>query len=113
AGVKYIDKIDGRRVGIADREIPTLVADFDPERSAVAAELAVPANLDAGRRERSAIAPDRRRHQRPGEIERVVHQVLADKPFAVAAVRHPVRILLALRTQQQAWRLDGIARQDI
>src|SRR5262249_61219238 len=88
-------------------------ADCDAERAAVAAESAVATDLDAGRRERSAVAPDRLGRQRPGEIERMVHQVLADGPLVVAAVRHPVRGLLALGHQQQARRFDGIARQDV
>ena len=113
AAIQSVDEIEGRGVGILNRKIPTLVADFDPERAAVAAELAVAADLDAGRRERSAIAPDRLGRQRPGEIERMVHQVLADGPLVVAAVRHPVRGLLALGHQQQTRCFDGIARQDI
>src|SRR5262249_32448957 len=69
AAVQSVDKIDGRGVGILDRKIPTLVADFDPERAAVAAELAVAADLDPGRRERSAIAPDRLGRPRPSGEE--------------------------------------------
>src|SRR5437588_1357562 len=113
AEVDAVDEIHRRGVGVAGREIPSFISDFDPERAAFTAKLAVPTDLNAGRRQWSAIAPYRVRRQRPGQIERMIHQVLANRPLAVLAVGDAGGgASLVIRHQEQPWRLDGVAGED-
>src|SRR3954453_605852 len=43
----------------------------------------------------------------------MIHQVLADGSLAVLAVGHGVRGARVLRNEEQPWRLDGVAGEDI
>src|SRR5262249_45092830 len=94
----------------ADHEIPTLVANFDSERPALAAKSPVAQIFYTAGRQRPAVGKDLLGHQTPGHVERMIHQIAAD---LTAAVGNPVRSSPpVLGHQQQPGRLDRVARDD-
>src|SRR6185503_2859264 len=87
AYVAAVDEVGAGSPGVADGEVPPLVADLDPPGRPLVAEGAVTQRLDAGGRQRAAVAPDLLWHQRPAEVERVVHQVGTDQATGVGDAR--------------------------
>src|SRR5262249_62339839 len=81
--VQTVDEVEGCHVGIA-AEIPTLVADIDAKRGALATKRPIAEVADTRRDQRSAIWVYRLLRQTPGDVIGVVHQVPADH---IAAIR--------------------------
>ena len=91
----------------ARRPRPPAIVELNPEGAVIAPPVARARRLDARRRQRSSINPERLAGQRPIELRWMIHQVAAD---LIARVRHAIGQAIAARLQQQFRRLDAVRR---
>ena len=88
---------------------PAAVVELNPERGVLCPPGARARRLDARRRERSAIRPQRLACESPTELRRMIHQVA---PHLIAGIRDATRTRIAPRLQQQLRRFDSVGGDD-
>src|SRR5262249_36657060 len=107
--VQTVDEVEGCHVGIA-AEIPTLVADIDAKRGALATKRPIAEVADTRRDQRAPIREDLFWRQTPDDVVRMIHQA---SPDHIAPVGHTPGGSAAVRRHQQQTRgLDRVRRDD-